>query len=137
MVSGVTWSMSPCMSHSKPSRMPNNLDSFELAADRRRRDHAVDAGAGPPHDENRESFGLGSRLRHRYCAALSHACRVRFAEPAYIHVRSHAGFASRDPGPRTKGGCREADPPHTPRNGPTNKLNRKLMVYRCSQTKSG
>ena len=52
IVSGITCSMSPCMSHSKPSRMPTTSMSFELGADGRGADDAVDAGGGAAADED-------------------------------------------------------------------------------------
>ena len=54
IVSGITWSMSPCMIHSKPSRMPTTSTPSSRRADRRRADDAVDAGRRPAADENRQ-----------------------------------------------------------------------------------
>ena len=54
IVSGMTWSMSPCISHSNPSRMPMTSMPFELRADGRRADDAVDAWGGAAADEDGE-----------------------------------------------------------------------------------
>ena len=54
MVSGVTWSMSPCISHSNPSRMPTTSRPFEPGADGGRGDDAVDAGGRTAADEDGE-----------------------------------------------------------------------------------
>ena len=54
MVSGVTWSTSPCISHSNPSRMPTTSTPFEAGADGGGGDDAVDAGGGAAADEDGE-----------------------------------------------------------------------------------
>ena len=93
MVSGMTCSMSPCISHSKPSRMPSDLDAVEAGADRRGADDAVDAGGGPAADENRQLAMMGH-------AASPLSPAVRFSHEVALTVGPRDARPSRLRAPR-------------------------------------